>query len=152
MIVGCGQVGMACAYAMTIQNTLDELVLIDVNQDKLDGECMDLQHGVSFVEPTKIYASTLAEQHNADIVVIAAGAKQHSGESRLDLTQKNVELFQKLIPQITASCPDAILVIVSNPVDIMTQVALNLSGLPVSRVIGSGTVLDTARFRYLLSR
>ncbi len=151
-IIGSGQVGMACAYSMLIQNTLDSLILIDINQQKLAGEVMDLQHGLPFVEPTLVYAGkTLADAAGADIVIITAGAKQQPGESRLDLVQRNVEIFKKLIPELVQYCSDAIFLIVSNPVDIMTYVTGKLSGFPSNQVIGSGTILDTARFRYLLA-
>jgi L-lactate dehydrogenase len=153
VIIGAGQVGMACAYSMLIQNTFDDLILIDVNQRKLEGEIMDLSHGLPFVEPTSVRAGTLenGDVDSADVVIITAGAKQHPGESRLDLVQRNVEIFQQLIPALVQRCPDTILLIVSNPVDIMTYVSWKLSGLPSASVIGSGTVLDTARFRYLLA-
>jgi L-lactate dehydrogenase len=151
-IIGIGQVGMACAYSMLIQNTLDVITLIDINQQKLAGEVMDLQHGLPFVEPTLVYAGkTLADAAGADIVIITAGAKQQPGESRLDLVQRNVEIFKKLIPELVQYCPDAIFLIVSNPVDIMTYITGKISGFPSCQVIGSGTVLDTARFRYLLA-
>ncbi|MBE9156740.1 L-lactate dehydrogenase [Nodosilinea sp. LEGE 06152] len=152
VIVGAGQVGLACAYAMMIQNVLDELVLVDINQEKLIGEVMDLEQGMSFIEPTVITAGTMADGAGADVVIITAGAPQKDGETRLDLVQKNVELLKKLIPDIVAHCPDAILLLVSNPVDVLTYAAWKLSGLPKARVFGSGTVLDTGRFRYLLSR
>ncbi len=154
VIIGAGQVGMACAYSLLIQNVLDELVLIDVNQHKVEGEVMDLVHGLPFVEPTLIRAGSLAngDADNADLVIITAGAKQRTGESRLDLVQRNVEIFKQMIPEVVQHSPEAILLIVSNPVDIMTYVSWQLSGLPSSRVIGSGTVLDTARFRYLLAQ
>ncbi|WP_410510652.1 L-lactate dehydrogenase [Nodosilinea sp. E11] len=152
VIVGAGQVGLACAYALMIQNVLDELVLVDINQEKLIGEVMDLEQGMSFVEPTAIKAGTMADATGADVVVITAGAPQKEGETRLDLVQKNVEIFKKLIPDIVTHCPQAILLVVANPVDVLTYAAWKLSGLPKSRVFGSGTVLDTGRFRYLLSR
>jgi len=151
VIIGAGQVGMACAYSMLIQHTLDEMVIVDVNQHKLEGEVMDLVHGLPFVEPSVVRAGTLQANEDADIIIITAGAKQKSGETRLDLVQRNVELFKSLIPEIIKSCPKAILLVVTNPVDIMTYVSLKLSGLPNSSVIGSGTLLDTARFRYLLA-
>jgi L-lactate dehydrogenase len=150
-IIGTGQVGMACAYSMLIQNTLDEMVLIDMNAEKLEGEVMDLLHGLPFVEPIAIRAGTLADSKDADVVIVTAGAKQKPGESRLDLVNRNVEIFNDLIPEIVKHCPQAILLIVTNPVDIMTYVSLKLSGLPSSMVLGSGTSLDTARFRYLLA-
>lgn len=153
VIIGAGQVGMACAYSLLIQNVLDEMILVDVNQEKLQGEVMDLTHGLSFVAPTLIKAGNLAngDGDGADIVIITAGAKQKPGESRLDLLQRNVELFKSLIPEVVTHCPEAILLIVTNPVDMMTYVSLKLSGLPSNAVIGSGTVLDTARFRSLLA-
>ncbi|MCT7956325.1 L-lactate dehydrogenase [Laspinema palackyanum] len=151
VIIGAGQVGMACAYSMLIQNTLDEMLLVDVNQEKLQGEVMDLLHGVPFLDPTGIRSGTLAESDDPDIVIITAGAKQQPGETRLDLLNRNVQIFKKLIPDIVQYCPHAILLLVTNPVDIMTYVTLKLSGFPCNRVFGSGTVLDTARFRYLLA-
>ncbi|HIK21354.1 MAG TPA: L-lactate dehydrogenase [Synechococcus sp. M44_DOE_062] len=150
-IIGAGQVGMACAYAMVIQNTLDELVIHDIARDKLEGEVMDLVHGIPFVEPTRVRAGELADCAGSDVVILTAGAKQRPGETRLDLVQRNVEIFKSLIPALMAHCPDTLLLVVSNPVDIMTYVSLKLSGLPAGQVIGSGTVLDTARFRYLLA-
>jgi L-lactate dehydrogenase len=151
-IIGTGQVGMACAYSMLIQNTFDELVLTDVNKLKLEGEVMDLMHGLPFVEPTQVKAGTFEDCHGADIVIITAGAKQRPGETRLDLVQRNAKIFQQLIPELVKFCPDAIFVVVSNPVDIMTYLTLKLSGFPPARVIGSGTILDTARFRTLLAQ
>ena len=151
VIVGAGQVGLACAYAMMIQNVLDEMVLVDINQDKLIGEVMDLEQGMSFVQPTVIKAGTMADAAGADVVIITAGAAQRDGETRLDLVQKNVEILKKLIPDIVTHCPNAILLLVSNPVDVLTYAAWKLSGLPQARVLGSGTVLDTGRFRSLLA-
>ncbi|MGQ9837907.1 MAG: L-lactate dehydrogenase [Cyanobacteriota bacterium] len=150
-IVGAGQVGMACAYSMLIQNTLDELVINDIARDKVEGEVMDLVHGIPFVEPTRVRAGELADCAGSDVVILTAGAKQRPGQTRLDLVQRNVEIFKGLIPALMEHCPDTILLVVSNPVDIMTYVSLKLSGLPTGQVIGSGTVLDTARFRYLLA-
>ena len=150
-IIGTGQVGMACAFSMVIQNTLDELVLVDVNKEKAEGEAMDLNHGIPFVEPTLVRSGDLSACAGSDVVVITAGAKQRPGETRLALVQRNAAIFQDLIGQVAHHCPDAILVIVSNPVDVMTYLAIKFSGFPPERVIGSGTVLDTARFRYLLA-
>ena len=153
VIIGVGQVGLACAYSVLIQNTLDELVLVDISQEKLQGEVMDLLHGLPFIEPTVIKAGALANGvgDNADIVIITAGSKRLPGENRLNLMQRNAELFKNLIPEVILHCPDAILLIVTNPVDVMTYIALKLSHLPSTSVIGSGTILDTARFRYLLA-
>ncbi|NEO26353.1 MAG: L-lactate dehydrogenase [Kamptonema sp. SIO4C4] len=152
VLVGAGQVGMACAYSLVIQNLVDDLLLVDLNQERVEGEVMDLLHGLPFVAPTTIHAGTMADGAGADLVIITAGANQKPGESRLDLVQRNTEIFKKLIPDVVHHCPGAILLIVTNPVDIMTYVSLKLSGLPPSMVFGSGTVLDTARFRYLLAQ
>lgn len=152
VIIGTGQVGMACAYSLLIQNCLDELILQDINQDKLEGEVMDLVHGLPFLAPTTVAAGSVADRGaDADLVIITAGAKQRSGESRLELVDRNVAIFRELIPEIMRHAPNAILLIVSNPVDIMTYLALKLSGLPRARVLGSGTVLDTARLRTVLA-
>lgn len=151
-IIGTGQVGMACAYSMMIQNILDELVLVDVARDKAEGEAMDLNHGIPFLEPTVIRAGDLADCAGSDVVVVTAGAKQRPGETRLDLVQRNAAIFKDLIGSLAHHCPEAILVIVSNPVDVMTHLALQFSGFEPQRVIGSGTILDTARFRYLLAQ
>ena len=151
-IIGAGQVGMACAYSMLIQSTFDEMVLVDIDRPKLEGEVMDLVHGLSFVAPAIVRAGTIADCQGADVVIITAGAKQRTGESRLDLLGRNVALFKGLVSELVQSCPDAIYLVVSNPVDVMTYVTWKLSGLPCNVVIGSGTVLDTARFRYLLAQ
>ncbi len=151
VIIGAGQVGMACAYSLLIQNCLDEMVLQDINTDKVEGEAMDLRHGVPFVESTTIKAGTVADAgKDADLVIMTAGAKQKPGETRLDLVNRNVKIFKQVIGDIAKYCPHAVLLVVSNPVDIMTYVSLKLSGFERSRVLGSGTVLDTARFRYVL--
>lgn len=153
VIIGAGQVGMACAYSMMIQNCFDELILQDIQSERLQGEVMDLMHGIPFVEPVEIKAGTVADVgQNADLVIITAGASQKPGESRLDLVVRNVAIFKSLIADAVKYCPNATLLIVSNPVDIMTYVTLKLSGFPAARVIGSGTVLDSARFRTLLAQ
>ncbi|MCG9890630.1 MAG: L-lactate dehydrogenase [Thermosynechococcaceae cyanobacterium MS004] len=153
VIIGAGQVGMACAYSLMIQNCFDELILQDVQTERLQGEVMDLMHGVPFVEPVEIKAGTVADVgQNADLVIITAGATQKPGESRLALVVRNVAIFKQIVPDIVQYCPNATLLIVSNPVDIMTYVTLKLSGFPPARVIGSGTVLDSARFRTLLGQ
>ncbi len=153
VIIGAGQVGMACAYSMMIQNCFDELILQDIQTERLQGEVMDLMHGIPFVEPVDIKAGTVADVgQNADLVIITAGASQKPGENRLDLVVRNVAIFKSLIADVVKYCPSATLLIVSNPVDIMTYVTLKLSGFPAARVIGSGTVLDSARFRTLLAQ
>ena len=151
-IIGAGQVGMACAYSMLIQSTFDELVLVDVDQVKLEGEVMDLVHGLSFVEPAIVKAGTIADCLGADVVIITAGARQRTGESRLELLGRNVIIFKGLISELVQYCPDAIYLVVSNPVDVMTYITWKLSGLPCNAIIGTGTSLDTARFRYLLAQ
>lgn len=153
VIIGVGQVGMACAYSILIQNCFDELILQDIAQEKVAGEVMDLMHGMPFISPTYLKAGTVAQEgRDADIVIITAGASQKPGETRLDLVGRNVAIFKKLLDDVVKYCPNAILLIVSNPVDIMTYVTLKLTGFPSSRVLGSGTVLDTARFRSLLAQ
>ncbi|HAC64612.1 MAG TPA: L-lactate dehydrogenase, partial [Cyanothece sp. UBA12306] len=152
VIIGVGQVGMACAYSILIQNCFDELVLQDINQEKVQGEVMDLNHGMPFLSPTELKGGTVAnEGKDADIVIITAGAAQKPGESRLELVGRNVNIFKSILADVVKYCPHAILLIVSNPVDILTYVTLKITGFPSARVIGSGTVLDTARFRSLLA-
>ena len=152
VIIGAGQVGMACAYSMIIQNCFDELVLQDIQTERVQGEVMDLRHGTPFVSPVNIQAGSVADVgQDADLVIITAGASQKPGETRLDLVGRNVVIFESLIADVVKYCPNATLLVVSNPVDIMTYVTLKLSGFPAARVIGSGTVLDSARFRTLLA-
>ena len=153
IVIGVGQVGIACVYSLLIQDCFDELILQDINQDRVTGEVMDLAHGMPFISPTDLKTGTIADVgQDADIVIITAGAAQKSGESRLNLVERNVSLFKGLLTDVVKYCPNAILLIVSNPVDVMTYVTLKISGFPSSRVIGSGTVLDTARFRSLLAQ
>lgn len=152
VIIGAGQVGMAIAYSLLIQNCFDELVLQDLNKEKAEGEVMDLVHGIPLISPTKVTTGSVADAgKDADIVIVTAGASQKQGESRLDLVERNVSIFKGLIGDAVKHCPNAILLIVTNPVDIMTYVSLKISGWGRSRVLGSGTVLDTARFRALLA-
>lgn len=151
-VVGTGQVGMAAAFAMMTQGVVSELALVDVVADKLRGEMMDLQHGQAFLRTIKVVASTdYAVSKGSQICVVTAGARQKEGESRLELVQRNVDIFKFVIPNLVKYSPDCILLIVSNPVDILTYVAWKLSGLPKHRVIGSGTMLDSSRFRFLIS-
>ncbi|KAF7988406.1 hypothetical protein HCN44_000979 [Aphidius gifuensis] len=152
-IVGVGQVGMACAFSILTNNVSHDVVLIDVMADKLKGEMMDLQHGSSFLKNSRINSSTdYAASAHSSLCIVTAGARQREGETRLDLVQRNTDIFKGIIPQLVKYSPDTILLIVSNPVDILTYVAWKLSGLPKNRVIGSGTNLDSARFRFLLSQ
>ena len=149
-IVGCGFVGSASAFALMQSGLFSEMVLIDVDRDRAEGEALDIAHGMPLASPANIYAGDYADIADAGVVIITAGANQKPGETRLDLVSKNVGIFKSIVPQITQSGFDGILLVVSNPVDILTYVALKLSGLPANRVIGSGTVLDTARFKYVL--
>lgn len=152
-VVGVGAVGMACAFSILTQNVSSEVALIDVMQDKLQGELLDLQHGSAFIKNATIKASTDFEvTAGSKVCVITAGARQREGESRLDLVQRNTEIFKGIIPNLVKHSPNTILLVVSNPCDILTYVAWKLSGLPKNRVIGSGTNLDSSRFRFLLSQ
>ena len=151
-IVGAGVVGTTIAYTVMMRGVAREIVLVDKQTDKARAEAMDLNHGAMFVPPIAIAEGTIAECAGADVVVITAGAKQKPGQSRLDLVSANIALFRTLIPEVVKAAPAAHLLVVSNPVDVLTDVALRLSGLPFERVIGSGTVLDTSRFRFLLGR
>ncbi|KAK8403373.1 hypothetical protein O3P69_000461 [Scylla paramamosain] len=152
-VVGVGQVGMACAFSLLTQHICSELALVDVMPDKLRGEMMDLQHGLTFLRNVKIEASTdYACSAGSRLCIVTAGARQREGESRLSLVQRNVDIFKGIIPNLVKHSPNCILLVVSNPVDIMTYVTWKLSGLPKNRVIGSGTNLDSSRFRFHLSQ
>ncbi len=151
-IVGVGNVGATFAYALLQSGIASEIVLIDANQTKAEGEVMDLNHAMAFTSPMKIWAGGYEDCKGATITVVTAGASQKPGETRLDLVQKNTAIFQSIIPQIVAHNPEGILLIATNPVDVLSYVAWKVSGLPSRHVIGSGTILDTARFRYLLSQ
>ncbi|KAK7865013.1 hypothetical protein R5R35_000037 [Gryllus longicercus] len=152
-VVGVGQVGMACAFSILTQNVASEVALVDVVADKLKGEMLDLQHGSVFMRNARVLASTdYAVSANSRLCIVTAGARQKDGESRLDLVQRNTDIFKGIIPQLVKHSPDCILLIVSNPVDVMTYVAWKLSGFPKHRVIGSGTNLDSSRFRVLMSQ
>ncbi|XP_029453240.1 L-lactate dehydrogenase B chain-like [Rhinatrema bivittatum] len=152
-IVGVGQVGMACAISILQQKLPDELALVDILEQKLRGEMLDLQHGSVFLKTPVIVADKdYSVTANSRIVIVTGGVRQQEGESRLDLVQRNVNVFKCIIPQVVKYSPDCILLVVSNPVDIMTYVTWKLSGLPKHRVIGSGCNLDSARFRFLMSQ
>ncbi|MDN5348017.1 MAG: L-lactate dehydrogenase [Clostridia bacterium] len=152
VIVGAGYVGATTAFALLRSGLVTELVLVDKNRAKAEGEAMDLSHAASLGPPVKIYAGGTAECAGARIIIFAAGANQRPGETRLDLVHRNTAIVREALPPIVASCPDAVIIMVTNPVDILTYVAWKISGLPVERVLGSGTVLDSARFRHLISR
>ncbi len=149
-MIGCGFVGSASVFALMQSGIFSEIVLIDADMEKAKGEAMDISHGIPFTRHMKIYAGTYDDIVDAHIIIISAGAGQKPGESRLDLVNKNVAIFKQIIPEIARRRCEGVLLIVSNPVDILTQVALKLSGFPEHRVIGSGTVLDSARLKYQL--
>ena len=149
-MIGCGAVGATSAFSLMQSGLFSELVLIDANQQKAEGEATDLSHGLPFGRPMKIYAGTYDDLADCYLIIITAGAAQKPDETRIDLVNKNVKIFKRIIPEIVKRNTEGILLVVSNPVDILTYVTLKLSGFPTNRVIGSGTVLDTARLKYLL--
>lgn len=149
-IIGCGFVGSATAFCLMESGLFSELVLLDVDQEKAEGEALDVAHGIPLAQPMKIYAGNYDDIVDASILIVTAGANQKPGETRLDLVQKNVGIFRSIIPEIAMRNFQGILLVVSNPVDILTHAAIRLSGMPEHRVIGSGTVLDTSRLKYQL--
>jgi L-lactate dehydrogenase len=149
-IIGCGFVGATTAFSIVQSGLFSEIVLIDADKKKAEGEAMDLNHGIPFLHSMKIYAGDYSDLADCYITIITAGGGQKPNQTRLDLVKQNANIYKSIIPQITAVNTEGILLIVSNPVDIMTYVAMKLSGFPSSRVLGSGTVLDTARLKYLL--
>ncbi len=152
VVVGAGYVGATFAYSLLQSGLASEIVLIDANRAKAEGEAMDLNHAVPLARPVRIWAGDYTDCAGAAVTVVTAGSAQRPGETRLDLTARNVEIFRSIIPQIAQNNPKGILLIATNPVDVLTYASWKLSGLPRERVIGSGTILDTARFRYLLSQ
>ncbi|KAL5098980.1 hypothetical protein RYX36_003307 [Vicia faba] len=151
-VIGAGNVGMAIAQTILTQDLVDELVLVDAIPDKLRGEMLDLQHAAAFLPRTKIQASTdYSVTMGSDLCIVTAGARQINDESRLNLLHRNVNLFKKIIPPLARYSPHCVLLIVSNPVDVLTYIAWKLSGFPSNRVIGSGTNLDSSRFRFLIA-
>lgn len=150
-VIGCGFVGSATAFSLMQSGLFSEIVLIDADMDRAEGEALDISHGVPFSRHMKIYAGTYEDIVDAAIIIITAGANQKPDETRLDLVHKNVAIFRSIIPEIAKRNCAGILLIVSNPVDILTYTAIKLSGFTENRVIGSGTVLDTARLKYELS-
>ena len=152
VIIGCGLVGSATAFSLMESGLFEELALIDSDYKKAEGEALDISHGVPFSRPIKIYAGNYDEIKDSDIVIITAGANQKDGETRIDLVKKNIQIFKSIIPEIKKRRYQGILLIVANPVDILTYVAAKLSGVSKNKVIGSGTVLDTARLKYEIGR
>ena len=151
-IIGTGMVGSAIAYSLATEGSAEKLILIDVNKERAVAEAMDISHAAPFTFGSKIIAGDYKDLKDAGIVIITAGANQKPGETRLDLLEKNVGIFKGIIPEVVKYAPNAILIIAANPVDIMTEVTLKLSGFPKNRVFGTGTVLDSARFRSILGR
>ncbi len=150
-VIGAGKVGATIAYTLSLGTIASEIVLIDIVKEKVEGEVMDIVQGTSFREPISVIAGDYSDAKNSDIVIITSGIGRKPGQTRIDLAQTNVNILKEITPQIVAAAPNALYVIVSNPVDIMTYVFTKLSGLPESQIIGSGTILDTARLRYDLS-
>lgn len=151
-VIGCGFVGSASAFSLMESGLFSEMVLIDADKNKAEGEALDISHGLPYAKPMQIYSGEYKDLSDAYIIIITAGANQKPGETRLDLVKKNVSIFKSIVSEIVKYNKEAILLVVANPVDILTYVTLKLSGYPENRVIGSGTVLDTARLKYLLSQ
>jgi L-lactate dehydrogenase len=151
-VIGCGFVGASIAFALMQKGLFSEMVLIDANHAKAEGEAMDLSHGLPYTASMDIYAGDYKDVADCGLIIITAGANQKPGETRLDLIEKNVGILKSIVPQITATAFEGILMIVANPVDVLTYAAQQISGYPVERVFGSGTVLDTARLKYQVGR
>jgi L-lactate dehydrogenase len=150
-VVGTGAVGSTFAFALLLSGLASEILLVDANERKAEGEAMDLLHAVPFARTAHVWAGPIEDCRGAAVTVISAGAAQRPGETRLDLVQKNAAIFRELVPRIAEANPDGIIVVATNPVDVLTYLTYRISGLPAARVIGSGTILDTARFRMLLA-
>ena len=152
VIIGCGMVGSTIAYTLMNSELYDQIVLIDSDMSRAEGEALDISHGIPFHRPMQIYAGLYEDASDAELIIIAAGGNQSASETRLDLTNRNVDIIRQIIPLIMCHNYSGRLLIVSNPVDILTYVAWKLSGLPREHVIGSGTLLDSARLKYLIGR
>ena len=150
-VIGAGKVGATIAYTLSLGDIASEIVLIDINKEKVEGEVMDIVQGTSFREPISVIAGDYEDATDSDIVIITSGIGRKPGQTRIDLAQTNVNILKEITPQIVKTAPNALYVIVSNPVDVMTYVFTKISGLPENQIIGSGTILDTARLRYDLS-
>jgi L-lactate dehydrogenase len=151
-IIGCGNVGMRYAYALMIKGVARQITLVDVDIKRAEGEAMDLSHGEPYAHPVNVVAGTYKDIAGSDLVVVTAGKKRKLGQTRVDLLKDNIDLFKTIIPEIMKYAPNAILLIVSNPVDILTYVTYKISGKKSSKVIGSGTLLDSSRFRYEIAK
>lgn len=150
-IVGAGNVGATIAYTLTLAGLAAEIVMVDVNREKAEGEAMDIIQGTAFCPPVRIYAGDYAASKDSDIVIIAAGLGRKPGMTRIDLCKTNIEIIRQIVKPVVAQSPNAIYVVVSNPADVLTYATLKISGLPQSRVIGSGTLLDSSRLRTAIS-
>ena len=150
-IIGAGSVGATIAYTLSSQNIASQIVLIDINKEKVSGEVMDIEQGTCFRDPISIIAGEYTDARGSDIVIITSGIARKPGQTRIELTQTNVNILKSIAPEIVKEAPNAVYIIVSNPVDIMTYVFTKISGLPENQIIGSGTILDTARLRFGLS-
>ena len=150
-IIGAGSVGSTIAYTLAHDEIASEIVLIDINKEKVEGEVMDIEQGTCFRSPVSLVAGDYADAKDSDIVIITSGIARKPGQTRIELTQTNVNILKSITPQIVKEAPNAKYIIVSNPVDIMTYVFTKMSGLPENQIMGSGTILDTARLRYGLS-
>ncbi len=151
-IIGCGNVGVRYAYALIMKGIARSVVITDINRQRLEGEVMDLSHGAPYLSPVEIIAGDYPDIKDSDLVVITIGKKQAPGQTRIDLAKDNVKLYREVIPEIVKYAPSAILLVVSNPVDVLAYAAYRFSGKPANQVISSGTVLDSARFRFLISQ
>ncbi|HVJ09155.1 MAG TPA: L-lactate dehydrogenase [Acidisarcina sp.] len=152
-IIGAGSVGATIAYACMLRGVSQRISLFDVNQEKVNAEVLDLNHGLQFVPVAEVNGSDdMNVLEGSDVIVMTAGAKQKPGQTRMDLAEANANICRKIIPEVLRVAPDAVLLMVTNPVDVMTYIAQKLSGLPANQVLGSGTVLDSSRFRYLIAK
>lgn len=151
-VIGVGWVGASAAFAIMSSGLASDLVLVDVNKEKAEGEAMDLGDAAAFIKPINVYAGSYEDCKDSNIIVFTAGANQKPGETRLDLIQRNVAILKDSLPKLIQHCPNAIYLMVANPVDVLTYAALKISGLPANQVFGSGTVLDTSRFRQELAQ
>ncbi len=151
-IIGCGNVGIRCAYALMIRGIARQIVIVDIDRRRLEGEVMDLSHGAPYISPVEVVSGEYADIAHSDLVVITAGKKQTPGQTRMELVRDNVEIFKKVIPEIVKHAPAAVFLVVTNPVDVLAYAAYKISSKPSREVLSSGTVLDSARFRFLLSK
>ena len=150
-IIGAGSVGATIAFKLSYEDIASEIVMIDINKDKVEGEVMDIEQGTCFRSPISIIAGDYEDAKDSDIVIITSGIARKPGQTRIELAQTNVNIIKSITPEIVKAAPNAKYIIVSNPVDVLTYVFTKISGLPESQIIGSGTLLDTARLRYGLS-